>query len=236
MNCIIIDDNELAIRTLSTLISNFCPQVNIFGTSQSIEGGVKLINELKPDLVFLDVEIKTELSFDLFSYFSQPEFSVIFTTAHEKYALKAIQNNCFGYLLKPIETAELVKLVSAFGKNYEINKNATVSNQQSKRIAFIVNNEYLFINENDILYLNADGKYTDVITSDGKVHKSSKNIGEIELLLPSNFFKCHKSSIVNMNHIIKFIKDDLKIILKDNTELDLAARRKEEFLKLFSRI
>ena len=237
MNCIIIDDNELAIKTLKSLLVNFCPNVTVTGSSQTISSGVKLINELNPEIVFLDVEIKNEMGFDLFSFFPNPTFSVIFTTAHEKYAFQAIKSNCFDYLLKPIDPTELVKTVAA----YELDKkkildNTALENNAAKRIAFIINNEYVFINENEIIYLKADGKYTDIITKNNKIHKSSKNLGEIESLLPGHFFKCHKACIINMNFISKFIKDDLIIVLTDTSEIDLAARRKDDFLKLFYRL
>lgn len=236
MNCIIIDDNELAIKTLKSLLANFCPNVRVLGASQTIGIGVKLINELDPEVVFLDVEIKNEVGFDLFSYFPNPTFSVIFTTAHEKYAFKALKSKCFDYLLKPIDPAELVKTISRFEQEKNVQSSITNEISSVKRIAFIINNEYIFIEENQIMYLKADGKYTDIVTQNNKIHKSTKNLGEIEPLLSSNFFKSHKACIVNMNFISKFIKDDLRIILTDSTEIDLAARRKDDFLKLFYRL
>lgn len=235
MNCIIIDDNEQAIKTLTSLLANFCPNVKVLGFSQTIKEGVKLINTFQPDLLFLDVEIKNEMGFDLFSFFTNPTFAVVFTTAHEKYALKAIKNNCSGYLLKPIDPAELVKTINSIKQKEYISIELNKGNP-SKRLTFIVNNEYVFIDENEIMYLKADGKYTDIVTVNNKTHKSSKNLGEIESLLPHNFFKCHKACIVNMNFISKFIKDDLQIILTDNSTVYLAYRRKEDFLKLFHRL
>jgi two-component system, LytTR family, response regulator len=235
ISCIIIDDNELAIKTLNSLILNFCPQLNVMATSQTITNGVNLINEHQPELVFLDVEIKTELSFDLFSYFSKPKFKVIFTTAHEKYALSAIKHKCFGYLLKPIDAKELVRLVNDF-ENHKTSISNETNSTEEKRLALIENNEYFFVNMEDILYLNADGKYTEIVLSNKTKHVSSKNLGEIEALLPSYFFKCHKAYIINMNSVTKFIKDDMKIVMKDGVQIDLAARRKDEFLKQFNRV
>jgi len=225
INCIIIDDNEQAIKTLTSLLENFCPNVKVLGFSQTIKEGVKLINTFQPDLLFLDVEIKNEMGFDLFSFFPNPTFSVIFTTAHEKYALKAIKNNCFGYLLKPIDPAELVRTFTSFEQRKSISIESNKENP-SKRITFIVNNEYVFIDENEIVYLKADGKYTDIVTVNNKIHKSSKNLGEIESLLPPNFFKCHKACIINMNFISKFIKDDLQIILTDNSTVHFSLSKK----------
>jgi len=234
VNCIIIDDNELAIKTLKSLLANFCPKVNVLSSCQDINSGVKMINDLNPDFIFLDVEIKEEIGFDIFSFFPSPNFSVIFTTAHEKYALEAIKKKCFGYLLKPIDPAELVGILNQLEEiKTVVDENVKVDS--TKRISFIINDEHVFIDENDIVYLMADGKYTDIITKNSATYKSSKNLEEIESSLSSNFFRCHKGHIVNMNFVEKFIKNELRIVLADGSYLYLASRRKDEFLKLFHR-
>lgn len=237
MKCIIIDDNEMAIKTLKSLLLNFCPNVEVIGSSQSIEVGVKLINELNPDLLFLDVEIKNEIGFDLLSFFPDSTFAIIMTTAHEKYALNAIKNHCDGYLLKPIEPVELVKTISSI-KN-KIDQRLVLlddDKKMSKRLALVVNNEYLFLDENEILYLKADGKYTDITATKGRMFKSTKNLGEIEHLLSPSFFKCHKGYIINLDFVDKYKKNEYRIIMADGSEIDLASRRKDEFLKLFERL
>lgn len=237
MKCIIIDDNEMAIKTLKSLLLNFCPDVEVLGSSQSIDEGVKLINEIKPDLLFLDVEIKNEIGFDLLSFFPNPSFSIIMTTAHEKYALNAIKNHCDGYLLKPIEPLELVKTVSDLTS--KTNQRSTVEEGDrkiAKRLALVVNGEYLFLDESEILYLKADGKYTDITCTEERIFKSTKNLGEIENLLSESFFKCHKGYIINLDFVDKFKKNEYRIIMSDGSEIDLASRRKDEFLKLFERL
>lgn len=237
MNCIIIDDNELAIETLINMLEIFCPNVVVLGSSQTIESGVKLINQHNPDVVFLDVEILNDFGFDLFTYFPNPSFSVIFTTAHEKYALRAIKNGCFDYLLKPIVPSDLVKTLH----NLSIDKNNSTSTDKinedsAKRIALVIDNEYVFLNEEEMLLLKADGRFTNIQMVNNQIYKSSKNLGEIEKLLSEKFFKCHKATIINIQFVTKFIKEHLIIVLNNEIEVELANRRKDAFLKYFNKI
>lgn len=238
MNCIIIDDNELAIETLVNLIEIFYPSMKVLGSSQTIEKGVKLIHQYQPDVIFLDVEILNDLGFELLTYFPEPTFSVIFTTAHEKYAYIAIKNGCYDYLLKPIFPTDLVNTLHKLeSEKYSSAKIEKPKNESNKRIALIINGEYVFLEENQILYLKADGRYTNIYLVDNKeVYTSNKNLGEIEKLLSEKFFKCHKASIINMTYVAKFIKEELVIVLKDGIEIELANRRKELFLKYFNKI
>ena len=112
MTSIIIDDNKAAIKSLGSLLKHFCPNVSVVGTSQTIKNAVALINELNPQVVFLDVEMNNESGFDLFSFFPDPNFAVVVTSSHQKYAVEAFRTNCFDYLLKPIDVKELVNTMS----------------------------------------------------------------------------------------------------------------------------
>ncbi|MEO6302250.1 MAG: response regulator, partial [Bacteroidia bacterium] len=136
MNCIIVDDDINCIKTLSGIIKDYCPQLRILGSANTITEAVKLINAENPQLVFLDVEIHEELGFDLFNYFSSPTFEVVFTTAHEKYALKAIKSSCYDFLLKPVNIQEVVNVVSKLEKEKkqepEKNVNVLLDNLKSK--------------------------------------------------------------------------------------------------------
>ena len=111
MNCIIVDDDPNCIKALNGLILEYLPNVKVMGTAKNLKEAVTLINTHEPDAVFLDVEIQDESGFDLFKFIPSPEFEVIFTTAHEKYALKAIKSSCFDFLLKPIDIEELTSTI-----------------------------------------------------------------------------------------------------------------------------
>lgn len=245
MNCIIVDDDASCVDTLEAILKKYCPQLQIVGSAGNISEAVQLINSTSPNLVFLDVEIGSEMGFDLFNYFSSPEFEVVFTTAHEKYALKAIKSSCYDFLLKPVVIQEVVSVVSKLEKEKKSasgqNVNVLMDNLRSKdnnlqKIAIPSNDGYAFININDIISLEADGKYTKIVTESGLRSLSTKNIGEFEELLNSNiFFRTHKSWIVNLNHVKKFIKAESKVLLSDETAAEVSSRKKDEFIKLFNK-
>jgi len=246
MKSVIVDDNELAIKSLEGLVKHFCANVAVVGRSQTIKDAVVLINELKPDLVFLDVEMNNETGFDLFSFFPSPEFIVIFTTSHEKYAVKAFKTDCFDYLVKPINAAELVSSMNRIERelgailNSQRNQIGSGKTEQkgpeTKKIAFISNKGYSFVEEANVVYFNADGKYTKILTDKKEIFTSSKNIGEIEPTLSDNFFRCHKSWIINLKYVSSFNKDSDQVILLDGLVIDVSSRKKDEFLKLFTKL
>jgi two-component system LytT family response regulator len=246
MNCIIVDDDKSCIETLEGILKQFCSRVQIVGTATNITDAVKLVNATSPDLVFLDVEIGKELGFDLFNYFSSPQFEVVFTTAHEKYALKAIKSSCYDFLLKPVVVQEVVSVVSKLEnekkKDPSGNVNVLMDNLRSKdntlqKIAIPSVEGYAFINVNDIISLEADGKYTKIVTASGLKSLSTKNIGEFEELLnPAFFFRTHKSWIINLNHVKKFLKNESQVLLSNDSTADVSSRKKDEFLKLFNKV
>jgi two-component system, LytTR family, response regulator len=246
MNSIIVDDDNSCIDTLEAILKVYCPQFEILGTANTLTEAVKLINSKQPDLVFLDVEIGNESGFDLFKYFSSPKFKVVFTTAHEKYALKAIKSSCYDFLLKPIVIQEVVNMVSKLEGEKNIrpaeSMNVLLDNLKSEnnvlqKIAIPSVDGYAFININDIISLEADGKYTRIETTGGVKSLSTKNIGEFEELLDQDlFFRTHKSWIVNLNHVKKFLKNDSKVLLSNEKTADVSSRKKDEFLKLFNKV
>ncbi len=248
MNCIIIDDDNNCVKALAGIIKDYLPRVNVVGTAGNIKDAVKLINANQLDVVFLDVEIQAEMGFDLFKYISAPNFEVVFTTAHEKYALKAIKSSCFDFLLKPIEIEELVntvnRLEALLGSVNNTDKRAGVllenlSNKTKKveKLAIPTKDGMMFINVKDIMYLEGDAKYTTLHLANGERYVSSKNIGEFEELLDEDvFFRCHRSWVVNLNCVVRFMKNDSQVVLTNGVSIDVSTRKKDEFLKLFSRI
>lgn len=248
MKCIIVDDDNNCIKALSGIIREYLPQLEITGTAQNIAAAVRLINAGEPDVVFLDVEIQSELGFDLFRFIPEPRFDVVFTTAHEKYAMKAIKSSCFDYLLKPIDTGELVSTINRLEKEKDARlsgrerasvllDNVTGNERKVRKLAIPTRDEMIFIAADTIMYLEGDAKYTTLVLQNGQKYVSSKNIGEFEELLDEQlFFRCHRSWIVNLDCVVKFLKTDNQLVLKDNTLIDVSTRKKDDFLKLFSRI
>lgn len=242
---IIIDNDIACIDLLDGLISSYCKNIEILAKSRSIKDAVISINEFNPQVVFLDIELDNELGFDLFKYFSAPNFQVIFTTSHEKFALRAIRSSCLDYILKPIDIAELVNAVSKLDKvintsDNEKKINALINNTDIKtnnltKLAIPSSNSVTLIDISEIVCLEGDWRYTTLYTISGDKIVSSKNIGEYETLLGDDFFRCHKSWIVNLKYTKKLLKSDGQIQLSNGMLIEISTRKKEVFLKLFGK-
>lgn len=248
MNCIIVDDDIHCIASLEGLLHRYAPQVNIAGKTRTIAETVDLIHQHPVDLVFLDIEMQQESGFDLFRFIAEPRFGVIFTTAHEKYAVKAIRSSCFDYLLKPIDAEELVSAIHRWeaqsrrapdtaGRASLLMENLRRNPTPIERLALPLKDEIVFVNVGDIICLQGDAKYTTLHLRNGQKLVSSRNIGEFEELLDTaSFFRCHRSWIVNLRDVVRFLKNDSQLLLSNQQYAEVSTRRKEEFLKLFNKI
>ena len=244
INTLIIDDEPICIKLLRKQLSDNCKQVKVVETSHSIAEAITKIDKYNPELIFLDVELGSESGFDLFNYYPNPKFRVIFTTAHAKYAVKAIKSSCLEYLLKPIDVKELILSIQKYEKEKQIVvnqkrfevllENIQNNNNQINKIAIPGIASFVFLNINDILYCEADLKYTTFYTTKGDKIVSSKNLKEYEDALPSAiFFRCHKSYLVNLNYVRKFHRAESQLQLTNDILIDVSFRKKDEFLKLF---
>ncbi|HLP12903.1 MAG TPA: LytTR family DNA-binding domain-containing protein [Flavobacteriales bacterium] len=243
---VLIDDESACIDVMKELLAVNCKQVQVLATAATVEEGITLIDALNPDLVFLDIELKDKLSFEILEKVKAQNFHVIFTTAHGKYAIQAIKASCLEYLLKPVDGNELVEAIAKFERQKQISlnhkrievllENVGASGQASRKIAIPCNDGYEFVNNTDIIYCEADLKYTKIFTNKNERIVSSKNLGEFEELLQGDiFFRCHKSFIINLNYVKKFLKTDSQVIMTNDKLIDISVRKKDEFLKLFER-
>ena len=245
INTIIVDDELKARETLADLIGNYCPSINIVASADSVKNAVPVITKYKPDLVFLDIEMPFENGFKLFEQFPDANFNVIFVTAYDQYAIKAIKFCAMDYLLKPVDPDELMiaaekmqaekliaqqnrKKISLLLQNLDLK-------QKMKQIILPSCNEYIFVNLDTIIRCTADNNYTLFYLVGGKSHLVSKNIGEYEKLLEDkNFFRIHNSHLINLNHIKKYIKGEGgSVIMSDDTVLEVSRRKKNEFMEIF---
>jgi two-component system LytT family response regulator len=247
IKAIIIDDDITCISTLHALVQKFCPTVSIVGTGNTVNDAVILIANYTPDIVFLDVEMQGELGFDLLTKFNDPTFEIIFTTAHEKYALTAIKNSCLEYLLKPIDYIELQSAIAKFKKkdvhlsrkqNIEVLL-AALNNKTTIATKIIIPSvdSHSFVHTNDIVCCNANANYTNVYTTQGEKITSTKSLKEFdETLGNTHFFRCHKSWLINLNEIKKYLKNENQIVMRNDILVEVSFRKKEEFLNLFKKI
>lgn len=242
LTAIIIDDELKGIIALRQKLKDYCPDVQIVGEAESAEEGISLIKLQKPDIVFLDIEMPHMDGFTMLQQLQEKDFHLIFTTAYDQYAIKAIKFAAFDYLLKPIDIDELKIAVSKINKLHfsETEKKLEVLHQNMldknsfNKIAISTQNSLLLFEVNDIIYLEANRNYTTLYFKDHPKLMASKTLKEFEELLPSSiFFRIHHSYIININYVKKYLKGEGgQVELQNGTLLDVSRRKKEEFLKL----
>ncbi|OJJ14369.1 hypothetical protein BKI52_43610 [marine bacterium AO1-C] len=242
MKTLIIDDNEHAQESLEELLQAYCPQLTLTGKAANIQEGKALIEQASPELVFLDVEMPTGTGFDLLHQLSTIDFKVIFTTAHEKYALKAIKFSALDYLLKPIDAQELVEAVEKAQQGTSENalefKMETLfqnlaNGQTDQKILLRDKYGFQVTPVKDIIRLEADRNYTYFYIKDQKPILVSKSLKDYEKLLPAEqFFRCHKSHLVNLNYLLRYDrKDDDLLIFQDGSKVPISRRKLEILLE-----
>jgi two-component system, LytTR family, response regulator len=215
---IIIDDEEMARTLLQGMVAEYCDNVETVDLCKDLPTGVKAIRKHKPDIVFLDIEMPGHSGLELLDFFDENEinFSIIFVTAYNRYAIQAFKLSAVDYLLKPIEVDDLKNAMTLFERNKNHNKvtysvlKENLKSSSSKKIALNTLNTTSFIETSDILFFQADGSYTKVVLKDNKTITISKGLKTFENLLSdsSEFFRCHKSFIVNLNHITDHVKSN----------------------------
>jgi len=240
IKAIIVDDENKSVKTLELMLHEYCPEVEVIDVAYSANEGANKIMSKNPDLVFLDVEMTGGSGFDLLESIPEINFGVIFVTAHDHYALKAIKFHAIDYILKPLDVEELKKSVTNFRlKTNEKNTPSTgiekllehLKIQKVKKIAVPTSYGTEFVSVDEILYLTADRSYCTIYLTNKKSLMVSKSLSEIELLLPGdNFFRVHKSHTVNLTFVKKHLKTDGGIVeISDGTKLYISRTKKDEF-------
>ena len=243
MTTLIIEDNDSAKNILKTLIHSFCPDLAIVGEAKSMAEGLELIQEINPELVFLDIEMPDGTGFEILRQVNNVNFKVIFTTAHEKYALQAIKFSALDYLLKPIDPEELAQAVQKAREEIQkdisgikiktLLRNIDSNNHKSKTI--ILKDKYgiQLVNIEDIIRMEAMGSYTQFFIKDQSPLLTSKVLKEYEALLPnSQFFRCHQSHLINMDYLQRYDKrEGDMLIMRGGSKVPLAIRKREILLE-----
>ena len=243
---VLVDDEPGNIELMQEMLQQYCKTVTVCGSATTIKAAVEMINTHLPELIFLDVEMKSETGFDLFKHFPSPGFQVIFATAHEQYALRAIRSSCLEYLLKPIDYKELIAAVEKFEKLKHLSnkksmevllENISSKKHQVNKIAVPASDGLIFLNTSDIIYCEASSNYTIICTANNNHIMSSKTLKEYEEMLDeTKFFRCHKSYLINLDHIKKFTRSEgFRVQMQNDAWIDIAVRKKDEFLDLFEK-
>ncbi len=242
IKALIIDDESDARSTLLSFLKSTCPHVNVVGEASGVQEGYKQIHLLEPDLIFLDIQMDDGTGFDLLEKVKNPEFFVIFTTAFDNHAVKAFKYAAVDYLLKPIDPDELLEAVSKVRKKQSSNQKRIDHLMEVRhsgvqdRIALSSQDSYTLVRFDQIMRLESDSNYTHFhLTSKEKI-TVPKSLKEFEDILPTNiFFRTHQSHIINVTYVKKFIKEDGGyVLMEDGTEIMVARRRKDEFIKMLT--
>jgi len=243
IRAVIVDDEVSAVKSLQWEIEAFCPWIEVCASYLTPLEAVKGINLIKPDCVFLDIEMPQMDGFQLLHSLEFRNFELIFTTAYDSYALQAFRENAVDYLLKPIDSDDLqvaAEKVLDRKKNNQLgdqlrNIMRDIRKQQSsKKIPFSFTDKTIYVEIEDIIYCKSDGNYTEVYMTEGKREVLSKKIKEVEALINSpSFFRAHHSYLVNLGYISEFIKSDGQyLILKDGSTVPVSRSKKGNLLQL----
>jgi two-component system, LytTR family, response regulator len=244
LKAIIIDDERSSRNALRQKLMNYCPEINIIAECENGEEGIKSIEETNPDIIFLDVEMPRMNGFTMLQQLQQHNFEIIFITAYDHYAIKAIKYSALDYLVKPVEIADLklaVEKAAAKRKNNNGNMalemllhNLMNKEKEQHRIAIPSMEGLHFVETGNIIYLEAQSNYTNFYLINNKKITVAKTLKDFEELLPGSIFiRIHHSYIININCIEKYIKGDGgQVMMKNGVYLDVARRKKEEVLKI----
>ena len=244
MKAIIIDDEPNAVELLTLRLAQKCPQVEVVAACTSSVKGVAAIRELRPDIVFLDIEMPQMNGFQVLAAVEDIQFSLIFVTAYDKFALKAFRYSAIDYLLKPIETKELVEAINKAEKHAQTSKEQVgIFKQQygsnSKtfpdKIALPYQNGVTFVNVDEIVCCESDDNYTKFYLFSGQCFLVTKPLKEIqELLEEREFLRVHKQYIINLNQIKKFVKGETPhVIMNNNRIVPISRLQKDRLMEYF---
>ncbi len=248
MKALIVDDEPRSRRVLQSLCDEYCEDLEIIGLAASVKEAREIILKEEPDLVFLDIRMPVESGFELLKDYNNGfTFDIIFTTAHDEYALRAFQFAAIDYLLKPISIEELVRAVNKAKElrgsivqleKIEFLKKLLVA-QKIEKIALTTTDGFNFVNFSDIIRCEAESNYTTIILSDNSSHLITKTLKHFEdLLLDKGFFRVHKSHLVNLQAVRKFIKSKKGGIIEmiDGKQVEVSAKKREALLNRLSNI
>ncbi|MFM2269590.1 MAG: hypothetical protein RL757_3031 [Bacteroidota bacterium] len=251
MKTIIIDDEAPSRDTLLHHLKTNCPTIQVIGVAQTGEDGLRLIKTLKPELVFLDIEIGDMTGFELLQRLEgEVTFECVFCTAHNSYAATAFRFSATDFLQKPIKINELlaavVKAQSNLHKRDELKKAEQLlmlnealkqleMRKMPQKLGIQSASEILFVEVDQIIWIRADRNYTEIALLGGsKPHLSSKQLSYYEELLKDEFIRVHRSHIINPNYVTRILKGDDQVEMQDKTLVPISKGNKERLLKKMS--
>ena len=248
IKAIIVDDEADSRDVLAMAIANYCPDIEVAQLCATPQEGITAIQNEQPDVVFLDVQMPHMSGFELLERVGEIDFEVIFVTAYDKYAIKAIKCSALDYLLKPIDIDDLLQAARKIGQRQQqtgrqqrhqaLADNTKLKDGQVGQLAIPTQEGIVFLHTKDIVYCQADGNYTLIYQTGQQKTLVSKSLKEFEqTLLHSGFCRVHHAYLVNLAHIQKYIRGEGGyIVLSEGYHVDVSRRKKEEFMKLIDKV
>ena len=241
---IIIDDEPNAVGLLALRLSQHCPQVDVVASCTNSHKGIQAILDYQPDVVFLDIEMPQMNGFQVLEAVGGVAFSLVFVTAYDKFALKAFRYSAVDYLLKPIDTQELIQAVNRVEKQQKTTTEQVEHlkhqlNNSSKvlpdKIALPYQNGVTFVDLKDVIYCESDDNYTKFYLTDGQHYLVMKAMREIQDLLEDrDFLRVHRQFLINLNHIKKFVKGEGNYVVMTNQQsIPVSRTQKDRLMERF---
>ena len=240
----VIIDDEINIRTLiRDMLQSCCPDILVTGEAGSVKEGLELLSREKPDLLLLDIQLEDGNGFELLAKVGTIGFRIIFITAYEEFALRALKLSAVDYLLKPISIGELQMAVEKARQfllpDQEMKVNALVSNFSGKtdadrKIVLRTYDKHYFVSIREVIRCESDSSYTKFFLLDGREIMVSQTMKEYEeILLPFRFFRPHKSFLINLEHVRVFEKSGGGyIVMSDGSNVPLSEKKRDEFFRM----
>ena len=241
IQAVLIDDEDNSLEALSILLEKYCPDVEIIGTGQSVEEAVETIDNLQPELVFLDIALPDGQGFEVLEQVSHKNFEVVFTTAYDQYALTAFEFSALDYILKPINAEKLQQSVKRYQEikgDREISGRVSVLkeslNNVNERIILTSMDGFEVYKIADIIRCEANGSYTTFFIKGGIKVVTSKTLNNFEKLLSDQpFARVHSKHLVNLEFIKRYISGrGGYVVFEDGSQVDVSERKKKEFIRL----
>ncbi|RPH34398.1 MAG: response regulator [Bacteroidales bacterium] len=239
ITALIVDGENKARETLIHMLSAYCPTIKVIGEANGVASGYKQIIDLNPDVVFLDIVMHDGTGFELLKKFERIDFYFIIITTHHEFAIQSFKVNALDYLLKPIDSTDLInaiakltKMVNSDDKISKINtppSNLEKGNDDSKKIVLKTLEGVFVVHSDDVVRCESQNNCTLFYFKDGSRILISKTLKEFdEVLTPISFIRCHQSHLVNMKHIIKYSRfPNPTLVLSDNSRVPVSVRKRE---------